>query len=408
MARTVDRNQTLEEFRSTHNDLANDVGTIAGLAGSISNDNNLVDAINELEAKTFYFQTFEYVATAGQTDFTGEDSNLDTLELLPGRYQVFLNDVSAGTSKHLVEGTDYNPATAVAGKWTKITLQNAAAVNDILTVYAFTGSVLGDAGGVGGAAGGHFVETAANTIYNVNTDGVILNGSSTGRTVLLESGYTIQLANGNVFVEDNLTLDSGKTLTAPTLTDGTSTITGGVGTGFSSIAATTFTGALSGNATTSSTTASISGHGIGSLSDVTNSGPSNGQVLVYNSSTSKWENDDAAATYTNENAMDAAAGMITSATHTNISVSYDDANNKLAFTAAAQYGDDDVDDILTAGAGLTLTDTGSGATRDLEFKVNTSKGIEINSDSVELDYEIVSSAPGSVGSTAVGHLWFVV
>ena len=84
MARTVDRNQTLEEFRSTHNDLANDVGTIAGLAGNISNDNNLVDAINELEAKTFYFQTFEYVATAGQTDFTGEDSNLNTIELLQG------------------------------------------------------------------------------------------------------------------------------------------------------------------------------------------------------------------------------------------------------------------------------------------------------------------------------------
>ena len=404
MARTVDRNQTIEEFRSTHNDLANDVGTIAGLAGSISNDNNLVDAINELEAKTFYFQTFEYVATAGQTDFTGEDSNLNTLELLPGRYQVFLNDVSAGTSKHLVEGTDYNPATAVAGKWTKITLQNAAAVNDILTVYAFTGSVLGDAGGVGGAAGGHFVETAANTIYNVNTDGVILNGSSTGRTVLLESGYTIQLANGNVFVEDNLTLDSGKTLTAPTFTDGTATITGGVGTGFSSITSTSFTGALTGNATTSSTTASISGHAIGALSDVTTSGPTNGQVLVYNSSTSKWENDNAAATYTDEDAQDAAASMFTHSNHTNVTATYvDNGSNdgEIRLVAAATYADSDVQSYLSGGDGLAMS--GSGV-----FSVNTSKGIEINSDSVELDYEIVSSAPGSVGSTAEGHLWFVV
>lgn len=404
MARTVDRNQTIEEFRSTHNDLANDVGTIAGLAGSISNDNNLVDAINELEAKTFYFQTFEYVATAGQTDFTGEDSNLNTLELMPGRYQVFLNDHSAGTSKHLVEGTDYNPATAVAGKWTKITLQNAAAVNDVLTVYAFTGSVLGDAGGVGGAAGGHFVETAANTIYNVNTDGVILNGSSTGRTVLLESGYTIQLANGNVFVEDNLTLDSGKTLTAPTFTDGTATITGGVGTGFSSITSTSFTGALTGNATTSSTTASISGHAIGALSDVTTSGPTNGQVLVYNSSTSKWENDNAAATYTDEDAQDAAASMFTHSNHTNVTATYIDngaSDGEIRLVAAATYADSDVQSYLSGGDGLAMS--GSGV-----FSVNTSKGIEINSDSVELDYEIVSSAPGSVGSTAEGHLWFVV
>ena len=408
MARTVDRNQTLEEFRSTHNDLANDVGTIAGLAGNISNDNNLVDAINELEAKTFYFQTFEYVATAGQTDFTGVDANLNTLALMSGRYQVFLNDHSAGTSKHLVEGTDYNPATAVDGKWTKITLQNAAAVNDVLTIYAFTGSVLGDAGGVGGAAGGHFVETAANTIYNVNTDGVILNGSSTGRTVLLESGYTIQLANGNVFVEDNLTLDSGKTLTAPTLTDGTASITGGVGTGFSSITSTTFAG----NATTSSTTASISGHAIGSLSDVTNSGPTNGQVLVYNSSTSKWENDDAAATYTNENAQDALNDAFSAGSHSNISISYDDNANSFSFTGVAQKTQEEIEDIV-GGMVSGNTETGITVTYDdpngqLDFVVNTSKGIEINSGSVELDYEIVSTAPGSVGSTAVGHLWFVV
>ena len=29
-------------------------------------------------------------------------------------------------------------------------------------------------------------------------------------------------------------------------------------------------------------------------------------------------------------------------------------------------------------------------------------------DDVVLDYETVSSAPGSVGSTAIGHLWFVI
>ena len=79
MARTVNRNQTLEEFRSIHNDLAGDVGSITGLAGTISNGNNLVDAINELENKTFFFQTFEYVATASQTTFSGADANSNVM-----------------------------------------------------------------------------------------------------------------------------------------------------------------------------------------------------------------------------------------------------------------------------------------------------------------------------------------
>ena len=69
MARTVNRNQTLEEFRTKYNELAADVGSINGLAGGISNNNNLVDAINEIENKTFYFQTFEYSASASQKVF---------------------------------------------------------------------------------------------------------------------------------------------------------------------------------------------------------------------------------------------------------------------------------------------------------------------------------------------------
>ena len=40
--------------------------------------------------------------------------------------------------------------------------------------------------------------------------------------------------------------------------------------------------------------------------------------------------------------------------------------------------------------------------------MNTSNGVKIDGDDVELDYEIVSSAPTGVGSTSVGHLWLVV
>ena len=122
--------------------------------------------------------------------------------------------------------------------------------------------------------------------------------------------------------------------------------------------------------------------------------------MVWNGS-GYWENQNAAATYTNEDAMDAAAGMITSASHSNITVTYDDANNTLAFSAAAQYGDSDVQSYLSGGSGLTLSGSGS-------FSVNTSNGVKIDGDDVELDYEIVSSAPSGVGSTSTGHLWLVV
>ena len=93
--------------------------------------------------------------------------------------------------------------------------------------------------------------------------------------------------------------------------------------------------------------------------------------------------------------------MITSASHSNITVTYDDANNTLAFSAAAQYGDSDVQSYLSGGSGLTLSGSGS-------FSVNTSNGVKIDGDDVELDYEIVSSAPSGVGSTSTGHLWLVV
>ena len=102
MAKTVNRNQTLEEFRNTYNDLATDVGNITGLSGNISNNGTIVDAINEIENKTFYFQTFEYVATAGQQVFSGADRNGNTLLMRTGRFQVFdLRKVPLKRSPHL-------------------------------------------------------------------------------------------------------------------------------------------------------------------------------------------------------------------------------------------------------------------------------------------------------------------
>ena len=98
---------------------------------------------------------------------------------------------------------------------------------------------------------------------------------------------------------------------------------------------------------------------------------------------------------------------------TGITLTYNDSSDTITIDGVAQYGDDDVDDILTAGLGLTKTDTGSGGSRDLNFSVNTSNGIKIDGDDVELDYEVISSS--SLGGSApngssdpIGHLYFVI
>jgi hypothetical protein len=394
MAKTVNQFSTIEDFRKKYNELAIDVGDKSGLR--TTNSSTLVDAVNSLEDKSFFFQEFVYIATAGQTVFTGVDSFDNSLEFRANRIQVFKN------AQHLIEGTDFTISGASGNKHTIITLSSGATVSDKIVIYSFTGSYLGTNIGAGSGVAGQFTETAANTIYNINDSGVILNGEgSPNQTTSLQSGFNIQLA-GKTYAEDDITLASGKTLTAPTLTDGTATITGGVGTGFSSITSTSLVGALTGNATTSSTTSSISNHAVSGLSDVQTSSPQDGQVMVWNNSEGYWENQNAAATFTNEDAMDAAAGMITGATHSNITVSYDDANNTLAFSAGATYSDSDARSAISGGDGLTYNSS-TGV-----MGANTSNGITTNSDNIELDYEVVSTAPTGVGSTSTGHLWFVI
>ena len=72
MAKTVDNFSTIEQFRLKYNELATDVGEVSGLRPSLSR--NLVDAMNDLEDKAFFFQEFIYTASASQTAFTGADT----------------------------------------------------------------------------------------------------------------------------------------------------------------------------------------------------------------------------------------------------------------------------------------------------------------------------------------------
>ena len=466
MAKTVDNFSTIENFRQTYNELATDVGTISGL--QTPRQGNLVDALNSVNEKDFFFQEFIYVVSSqGTVSFTGNDNVGNLLKFRDDRIQVFVR------GEHLIEGIDYVISNQNSdGTYGQITLQGNYAdggsketeVNDRVVVYSYTGSYLGVAGSSNGSS--FFQLSDTNSVYNNNQNGVILNGDSTSITSQLETGFTLQLA-GRTFAEDDITLDTGKTLTAPTvtdgtaslssgsltsavngtfsgtvtggtLTDGTASITGGAGTGFSSITSTSFTGNLTGTATQA---ANLNNHDTADLAEGSNlyytdarvdtrmagkdinffddvnytSAPSNGQILVWDGANNYWEPADQQTSdsvtegsnnlyFTNERVDDRVGSLLTAGT--GISLSYDDNANTLTITGSAQYGDSDVQSYLSGGAGLSLSGSGS-------FSVNTSNGVKIDGDDVELDYEVISSsslggsAPDGTGD-AVGHLYFVI
>ncbi|SVB93729.1 uncharacterized protein METZ01_LOCUS246583, partial [marine metagenome] len=328
MAKTVDTYSTIENFRTRYNELALDVGEKSGLR--TEKTGTIVDAVNSIEDKAFFFQEYIYTPTSATTVFTGVDAFEQTLAFRKDRIQVFHIDASAGTSKHLLEGDDYSVGglSASTNLYATITLTTAAQNNDRVVIYSYTGSYLGAA--AGGSSQGHWDESGAKTIHNTNDTGVILNGDALNdRRDTLESGYRIQLA-GKTYAEDDITLAAGKTLSAPTLTNGTVSITTGVGTGFTALTSNQFNGALVGNVTgnvsgSSGTTSSISGHSIHGLSDVVISSASSGQVLSHDGT--NWVNQAAAQTYTNEMAQDAVGSIMTGGT--GISVAYNDAANTI-------------------------------------------------------------------------------
>lgn len=465
MAKTVDNYSTIEQFRQRYNELAQDVGEVSGLRPSLSN--NLVDALNDLEDKAFYFQEFIYTATSGQTVFSGSDEFDNTLKFKGNRIQVFKN------GDHLNEDTDYIVGGVSGSFFTTVTLTSGATLNDKIVVYAFTGSFEGVTDVVSAAS--YFSETAQNTIYNNNNSGIILNGDINTQVTNLQSGYTIQL-EGNTFVNGNVNVDTGHTVTSPNfIGDLTGDVTGDVtgnltgnstGTHYGPVETTsgnlfldpatqivevrgdgasiegqiklnchvnshgqtikpqphsagvtntltlpaggnqelvgtsatqtltnktitgTFTGDLTGDVTgdVTGTVSDVSNHSLSGLSDVVypTGGSSNinaGQILAWDAANSRWE------VVNNSNTTD----------------SVSEGSNNYYFTGSR------VDDVVIAGTGLAESfNSGSGTFGELTLSVNGSNGITTSGDNVVLDYETVSSAPTGVGSTATGHLWFVI
>ena len=83
-------------------------------------------------------------------------------------------------------------------------------------------------------------------------------------------------------------------------------------------------------------------------------------------------------TNADEKIEDVAAAMITGATHSNITVTYNDTNGTLAFSAAAQYGDSDVESYLDGGTSTPVFSTiSSGAITSSGASSGRYTGLEV-------------------------------
>jgi len=414
MAKTVNQQDTFETWRSRYNELATSVGDTAGLR--TINQTSIVDAVNSIQDLSFFFKEFEFTATAGQTTFTGADSVGETLSFRQNRTQVFKNGLI------LRNGVDYSVGGASGGLFTSITLTSSASLSDIIRICTFTGSYLNVQDSTGGSAD-DWELTALGVIYNNNSTGVIINGDGSTPTTTLESGYRIQL-EGNTFVDGDLTLDTGHSLEAPTLTDGTASITGGVGTGFSSITSTAFVGTLTGAPTSlsgldtddlsegstnqyfSNTLARNAISASGDLSYDSSSGvisfsASSSPVTSVNTLTGAvvLDTDDLAEGtnkfYTDERVDDRVDTLLTAGT--GISLSYDDSAGSLTITNSATTDTESIQDIVgaqlvTNGTHTNITasydDAGDGAidlsVSNLPNSALANSAITINGTSVSL------------------------
>tara|TARA_X000000950_G_scaffold127347_2_gene159265 strand:- start:458 stop:2227 length:1770 start_codon:yes stop_codon:yes gene_type:complete len=226
MAKTVDNFSTIEDFRLKYNELATDVGDISGLQTPRSG--NLTDALNSVNEKDFFFQEFIYRVTSNnEVNFSGLDEFANTLKFRKDRIQVFVN------GKHLIEDIDYVISNQNSdGTYGQINLQgtyasgqaDATQVNDRVVVYSYTGSYLGVA--VQSTGSTFWLLSDTNSIYNSNQSGVIINGVSTDVDTEHESGFNIKL-NGRTFATDDIVATAGKRIEAPTLTDGTASLSSG-------------------------------------------------------------------------------------------------------------------------------------------------------------------------------------
>jgi hypothetical protein len=171
---------------------------------STSNAMQVYDGANWIAASSAgvaSLNLYEYTATAGQATFTGSDDNGNSISFLQGNEIVVFNGI-------ILDPSDYNSTSG-----TSIVLNVAAALNDLINVYAFKSFTVADtvSSSAGGTFGGNVGVTGNITVTgtvdgrDVATDGARLDGIETAATADqtdAEIRAAVEAAtNSNVFTD---------------------------------------------------------------------------------------------------------------------------------------------------------------------------------------------------------------
>ena len=297
--------------------------------GAATNDVVDIVAVNNSSAALSGMNRYQYVATSNQTTFTGNDSNGNSLSYVSGNLLVFLNGI-------YLQG--YNNVDYTASNGNSVVLVNGAATNDVVDIISIHTSE--------SPFGEEAVQftVSANNSTNETVYPVFVDGATGAQGAETDTGLTYNPSTGVL-----------------TTTSVTGNLTGNV-TGNASGTAATVTGAAQTSITSLGTLTAltvdnvvIDGAVIGHTGDTDLITLSSGVVTVAGEvdATSLDVSGDAdidgtleadaitvAGTALNEYIADTIGAMVSSNTETNITVTYQDADNTLDFSVSAASVDD--------------------------------------------------------------------
>ena len=139
---------------------------------------------------------YRYVATEGQTVFTGADGNGSTLINMDSASHVFLN------------GAKLSPDGDFTTNGSNVVLSTAAYLNDILEIVEITRVTVTDAGGAAKRSGDTFTGNAIAPDFRMNRSSQATNTSAVMRSESPWVGSNSIIRTNAQNIAENITIDS--------------------------------------------------------------------------------------------------------------------------------------------------------------------------------------------------------
>ena len=139
---------------------------------------------------------YRYVATEGQTVFTGADGNGSTLINMDSASHVFLN------------GAKLSPDGDFTTNGSNVVLSTAAYLNDILEIVEITRVTVTDAGGAAKRSGDTFTGNAIAPDFRMNRSSQATNTSAVKRSEAPWVGSNSIIRTNAQNIAENITIDS--------------------------------------------------------------------------------------------------------------------------------------------------------------------------------------------------------